>query len=152
MKPVRLIKFKRKKIMYVIEYATEINTKDTKILLDGLSVHAKASKDLAPAEQFAFFLRDHEKKIIGGCEGSIYYGCIFVDLLWVAASIRNQGYGSRLMREAEKLGRDKYCLFMAVNTMDWEGLEFYKKLGFEVEFVRKGYSKDSTAYFLRKNL
>jgi ribosomal protein S18 acetylase RimI-like enzyme len=40
--------------------------------------------------------------------------------------------------------------FSTVNTMDWEALDFYKKLGYEVEFERHGFLKDSIFYFLRK--
>jgi len=38
------------------------------------------------------------------------------------------------------------------HTFDWEALDFYKKLGFYVEFERKGFDKNSVFYFLRKDL
>ncbi len=41
---------------------------------------------------------------------------------------------------------------MVVNTMDFEALNFYKKLGYMVEFERRGFEKDSIMYFLCKNL
>lgn len=34
--------------------------------------------------------------------------------------------------------------------MDWEALGFYQKLGFIIEFERRGFLKDSVFYFLRK--
>ena len=55
------------------------------------------------------------------------------------------------MLEAEKFGRSKGCNFAAVNTMNWEALEFYKKLGYHIEFERHGFFKDSIFYFLRKD-
>jgi len=39
-----------------------------------------------------------------------------------------------------------------IHTMDWEALEFYKNLGYEVEFARVGYKKNSTMYILKKGL
>jgi ribosomal protein S18 acetylase RimI-like enzyme len=42
--------------------------------------------------------------------------------------------------------------FVTLTTMDWEALPFYRKLGYEVEFVREGYEKNSKMYALRKNL
>jgi hypothetical protein len=36
--------------------------------------------------------------------------------------------------------------------MDWEALPFYQKLGYEVEFTREGFQKNSKMYFLRKEL
>lgn len=55
------------------------------------------------------------------------------------------------MLAAEKFGKENGCTFAAVNTMDWEALDFYKTLGYEVEFERHGFQKDSIFYFLRKN-
>src|SRR5690348_12670369 len=42
--------------------------------------------------------------------------------------------------------------FIAVNTMDFEALGFYIKLGFTVEIERKGFDKNSSMFFLRKDL
>lgn len=56
------------------------------------------------------------------------------------------------MKEAEKLAYDNHCNFIAVNTMDFEALDFYKKLGFVIEFERHGFDKNSTMYFLRKDV
>jgi ribosomal protein S18 acetylase RimI-like enzyme len=56
------------------------------------------------------------------------------------------------MQKAETLAKQSGCRFIAVNTFDWEALEFYKKLGFYVEFERKGFDKNSTFCFLRKDL
>ncbi len=54
--------------------------------------------------------------------------------------------------EAEKLGIEHQCVSAAVNTGDWEALDFYKKLGFRVELERRGLAKNSIFYFLRKDL
>ena len=56
------------------------------------------------------------------------------------------------MQEAETLGKKEGCNFATVNTMDWEALHFYEKLGYMIEFVREGYQKNSKMYFLRKEL
>jgi hypothetical protein len=38
------------------------------------------------------------------------------------------------MENSENLATDNECNFVAVNTMDFEALQFYKKLRYEVEF------------------
>lgn len=55
------------------------------------------------------------------------------------------------MQSAEILGKDKGCMFSTVNTMDWEALDFYQRLGYEIEYKRSGYSNDSILFFLKKN-
>ena len=90
--------------------------------------------------------------LTGRCNGNTLYGSLYIDQLWVTESLRNIGYGAELINAAEQFGKDKGCTFATVNTMDWEALEFYKKMGYGIEFERHGYSKNSTFYFLRKSL
>jgi len=56
------------------------------------------------------------------------------------------------MHEAEKIGVEQGALFVTLNTMDWEALPFYQKLGYSIEFIREGYEKDSKMFMLRKTL
>ena len=141
---------------YKIFYEKKAAVKDLDKLGQGLAEHADVMKGHLPGSAFTFFIRDNKYKIKGkvkgGCHGCIYYGCLYVDQLWIDETLRHQGYGTQLMQAAEKLAREESCLFMTVCTMDWEALNFYKKLGFVVEFERHGYLKDSVLYFLRKNL
>lgn len=72
--------------------------------------------------------------------------------IWVDEKLRGQGYGTKLMQLAKEHARKNSCSFVSVNTMNFEAPEFYKKLGFYVEFERHGFDKNSIFYFLRKDL
>ena len=137
---------------YKIKYEPKPDQKDIQVLGDGIQAYATLKKNQPKIEFFAFFVRDENNNIMGGCNGSMYYGCHYIDNLWVDQKLRGKKIGTELMKAAERLAREKGCLFSTVNTMDWEALGFYKKLGYEVEFIRKGYLQDSTFYFLRKDL
>lgn len=137
---------------YTIAYDPAPTNDDTKRIWEGISEHAKQKKGLTPGKSFAFFVKDEHDQMKGGCSGYIFYGCLYVDLLWVDESLRGKSYGSQMMKAAEKLAIENGCNFVAVNTMDFEALEFYKKLGYTVEFERKGFDKNSSMYFLRKDL
>ena len=117
----------------------------------GIRDYAFEKKGHKPIEAFAISIRNENDEIKGGCNGAVYYGCLYVDQLWIKKEFRHQGLGKQLMNAAEILGKGKGCLFSTVNTMDWEALDFYKKLGYFVEFERKGYHKNSVFYFLRKD-
>lgn len=123
----------------------------TRTLSNGIRDYAFEKKGLDPIESFALSLKDENNAIKGGSNGTLYYGCLYIDQLWVDKNYRSKGFGAKLMHTAENLGRERGCLFSTVNTMDWEALDFYKKLGYFVEFERKGYQKDSIFYFLRKD-
>lgn len=135
-----------------ISYEKNPDPKDINFLTQGIIDYAKVKKDHKPMEPFAFFIRDENGNVIAGCNGNIGYDWVYVDQLWVSESHRGQGYGSALMKSAEELGKQKNCVFAAVNTMDWEAPEFYQKLGYQIEFERHGLAKNSVFYYLRKTL
>lgn len=137
---------------YQITFETNPSPDDIQVLGDNIMTHAQQQKGQDPLEFFAFFIRDEGNKIIGGCNGCTLYGSLYIDQLWVADLLRNQGYGTQLIKAAEQFGNEHQCTFATVNTMDWEALGFYQKLGFEIEFVRHGFKHDSRFYFLRKAL
>jgi ribosomal protein S18 acetylase RimI-like enzyme len=137
--------------MYKILYESNPNSDDIHVLSLGITEYAKQQKGVAPIEPFGFFIRDEDGKVVGGCNGNIGYGWIYVDQLWVDESLRGKGYGTSLMQAAEELGRKKECISAAVNPMSWEALDFYKKLGYHVEFERHRVAGNSIFYFLRKD-
>ncbi|STX83881.1 N-acetyltransferase GCN5 [Legionella donaldsonii] len=126
------------------------NPDDVQILTNGVKEYAKQQRGFESLDFFACFIRDADNSIIGGCSGGTLYGGLHVDNLWVGESIRHQGWGTKLLQAALRYGNEKGCAFATVNTMDWEAIEFYKKLRFELEFERHGFQKNSIFYFLRK--
>jgi ribosomal protein S18 acetylase RimI-like enzyme len=137
---------------YQISYEKNPQSDDIQILNDGIMAQARQKKGMKQLDFFAFFLRDDDGRIVGGCAGDNMYGGLFVGQLWVSDHLRGKGYGTQLMQKAETLANESRCSFIAVNTFDWEALDFYKKLGFYVEFERKGFDKNSIFYFLRKDM
>lgn len=133
----------------MLVFKNKPSQKDIQVLSDGIMQYAK-EKGFDPLDFFAFFIRDEHNTIVGGCSGNTLYGCLYIDQLWVDESLRNRGYGVELVLAAEKYGKEKGCTFATVNTMSWEGLGFYQKLGFQIEFERHGFQQDSIFYFLRK--
>lgn len=137
---------------YQLSFEASPNSNDIQILGDGIMAYAKQKNGFMPFDFFAFFIRDNNNTIVGGCNGNTLYGCLYIDQIWLDESLRNQGYGTQLIQEAEKYGLEKDCTFITVNTMSWEALGFYQKLGFKIEFERHGFQHDSIFYFLRKEL
>lgn len=137
---------------YHFEYQEEPIQEDEQVLNDGISDEAALKKNMERIKPFRIFIKDAQGVVLGGASGTIFYGSLYVDMLWLKEELRHQGLGRKLMMEAEKIGRERQCTFVTLNTMDWEALSFYQKLGYEIEFVRKGYSNDSQMYMLRKEL
>ena len=137
---------------YHFEYQEEPIQEDEQVLNDGISAESALKKNMEPIKPFRVFIKNANGIVLGGASGTIFYGSLYVDMLWLKSELRGQGLGKKLMMEAEKIGRERQCTFVTLNTMDWEALSFYQKLGYEIEFVRGGYVNESTMYMLRKNL
>ena len=134
-----------------LSFETEDASLLIRTLSNGIRDYAFEKKEQGPVVPFAISLTDESNAIKGGCNGILYYGCLYIDQLWIDKDYRGKGFGTQLIQAAENLGRERGCLFSTINTMDWEALGFYKKSGYFIEFQRTGYHKDSIFYFLRKD-
>jgi GNAT superfamily N-acetyltransferase len=112
------------------------NQEDIQVLIHGITDYAKQQRGFDALDFYAFFIRDENNTIVGGCNGGTLYGGLHIDSLWVSDTIRNKGWGTKLVNAVLTYGKEKNCNFATVNTMDWEALGFYQKLGFKTEFQR----------------
>jgi GNAT superfamily N-acetyltransferase len=94
------------------------------ILYAGLNDEAVAAKEMNRVNTFGICIKNELQNILVGAKGAVLYGNLYVDALWINKKIRHQGWGAKLMAEAEKIGKECGCTFATVNTMDWEALLF----------------------------
>ncbi len=132
------------------EYQKNPNEKDLNILLEGINNEA-TEHGMSRVQPFGIYLKDGEK-VVGGVYGYYIYGCVHTDMLWLSKEMRHKGWGLKLMRESEAIARVRKCKFATANTMDWEALPFYQKLGYQIEFTQEGYEMNSKMYRLRKKI
>lgn len=109
--------------------------------------------EFGEAHPFAFFIRDEKNQIIAGCNGSVIFGSIYTDQLWVHPAHRKNGLGHKLMEAVHDYGRSVGCSVATVATMSFQGAKsFYEKLGYVSDFERPGYTQNSSCHFMRKEL
>lgn len=105
------------------------------------------------AHPFAFFIRDEKNQIIAGCNGSVVFGSIYTDQLWVHPDHRKKRLGHQLMEAVHDYGLKSGCSMATVATMSFQGAKtFYEKLGYVSDFERIGYAKNSSFIFLKRSL
>ncbi len=138
--------------MFEILFAGRPAPEDLAFLTQKLDEHAMQFAEIPPAEKFLFKVMDAQNQPVAGCTGNIFYGGLFLNLLWVDEKLRGQKYGTRLVQAAENLARDRNCKMICIRTMSWQALDFYKKLGYVVELAQGGFIYNSTMYHLRKDL
>jgi len=79
--------------------------------------------------------RDAAGDVQAGLRGVTAYNWLFVEWLWVAEPYRRQGFGSRLLLDAEAIARERRCASCYLDTFGFQAPDFYKRHGY-TEFGR----------------
>ena len=71
-------------------------------------------------------------KLIAGLNGYMTaFKILYIDTVFVQEEYRRQGVGTELIKEAEKRAKALGANIIRLDTFNWQGREFYKKLGYE---------------------
>lgn len=126
---------------------------DIDFLTQGINDDSVEKGICEKAYPFAFFIRNSAGELMAGYNGSVVYGVIYTDQLWVHVNQRRQGYGRLLMEKVHQLAIDKQCTMATVSTLSFQDAHhFYHSLGYVCDFERPGYSEGGILYFMKKNL
>jgi GNAT superfamily N-acetyltransferase len=82
-------------------------------------------------EKLALAIREAER-LIAGLSAEIFWNALHIDLLWVAAEHRRQGYGRSLLQRAEEFGRERGCDVAYLSTFGFHAPPFYVAMGYRV--------------------
>lgn len=122
--------------MVNIEFKEEIEEDFYKIIDEEFNKFAIENGVICNYKSFAFVAKDGDK-FIGIITGNSYYKEVHISDLIVVEEYRHKHIGSKLMKAVEEHFKDKEFENMNLTTYGFQAPEFYKKCGFEVEFVRK---------------
>ncbi|MCE2943861.1 MAG: GNAT family N-acetyltransferase [Lysobacteraceae bacterium] len=93
---------------------------------------------------------DGDDEMVGGLAGQYGLGWLHVDMLAVSPERRRTGIGMQLLDQAEHWARQRGALGVHLETIEFQALEFYTKLGYR----RFGEQADNppgyTRYYLEK--
>lgn len=97
------------------------------------------------------FIAKENDKVIGIITGHSYYKEVHIGDLIVLEEYRNKHIGTKLVEMVEDYYKDKGFENMNLTTYRFQAPEFYKKCGFDVEFIRENKENPKlTKYFLIK--
>lgn len=97
-------------------------------------------------------LKDDNGDIVAGINSAICWNWMEISILWVDDNYRSQGYGKRLLEEAEKVARAKKCTFIKLDTFSFQAPEFYKKYGYKVIATIEDAPLGSKHFYYKKDL
>ena len=110
----------------------------------------------ADEEEFVLKIVNEAGKMIGGCVATAYeyhWSRVLLDELWVDERYRHHGIGSMILREVERIAREKGCRVVTLGTTSYMARPFYEKHGYTVFTTLKkanGYLSYSLVKYLDK--
>jgi ribosomal protein S18 acetylase RimI-like enzyme len=91
-------------------------------------------------------------EIVGGLIGHWHWEWLHIEVLAVSKHLRRQGWGRKLMAEAERLAMTAGCHSAWVDTFSFQARPFYERLGYHVFGELADYPTGQTRFFLVKKL
>ena len=98
------------------------------------------------------FVEEEDGKILGAITGRAYYNEVHIGDLIVSKDCRRSGLGSKLVKAVEADYSGKCYDIITLTTFGFQAPEFYKKLGYKIEFVRENKDPKLSKYFLSKSI
>ena len=96
-------------------------------------------------------IEDVNGQIIAGVLSKMYcWNCLYVDVLWVKEEYRKDGLGSKLLKEIEKVAKEKGCHLIHMDTFDFQAKDFYIKHGYEIFGILDECPQGHKRYYMKK--
>ncbi len=138
--------------MINVEYVNELDENLYKLIDDEFNKYAEKNDVCCDYKTFSFIAKEDEI-FVGIITGHSYYNEIHIGDLIVLEEYRNKHIGSMLVKAVEDYFKDKKFENINLTTYGFQAPEFYKKCGYEIEFIRKNKNNPKLdKYFLVKDL
>ena len=137
-----------------MEYRIEDLTKEEAAYIGGKINEIVPREVDADEEEFVLKVENEAGEIVGGCIAQAYeyrWSRMFLDTLWVDERYRHHGLGSMLLREVERIAREKGCRVVTLGTASYMARPFYEKHGYTV-FTTLKHANGYLSYSLVKYL
>ena len=129
----------------------EPKPEDKKVMVDGMLAYHANNGHPRKTEIYSILLKDKENNVKGSVIVTFLWNGMHIDSLWIDESIRNQDWGSKLMKMVEEEGIKKGCTIAYTDTFTWQAPKFYEKLGYEMYGKLNDFPKgNSLCYFVKK--
>jgi len=124
-----------------------------KVIEDGLNGYNVEQAGYWDSRPLAVLASDPETaEVLGGILGRTSFGLLFIDLVFLPASVRAKGLGGRVLAMAEAEARERGCHRGVLYTISFQAPGFYERRGWR-EFGRIPCDPPGTArVFMTKEL
>lgn len=138
--------------MIEIEFKENLDDDFYKLIDDEFNKFALKNNVVCNYVPFNFIAKDNGK-VVGVITGHSYYQEVHIGDLIVLEAYRNKHIGTKLLESVESYYKGRGFGNINLTTYQFQAPEFYKKCGFEVEFIRENKKEPKLSkYFLVKQL
>ncbi|ENK1244461.1 GNAT family N-acetyltransferase [Clostridium sporogenes] len=134
----------------------ESSSEESDLIVDRLVEYNLSKVPVKQEDTFLWINRvveDTKGEIIAGILSKIYcWNCMYIDALWVKEEYRKNGLGTKLLKEVEKIAKDKNCNLIHLDTFDFQAKDFYIKHGYEIFGILDECPENHKRYFMKKNI
>lgn len=136
--------------MVNIEYRETIDEEIGKLINTGFGEYANKNSVVCNYSPFCFIAKENDE-IIGIVTGHSYYSEVHISDLLVLEQYRGKHIGRQLVNTVENYYKEKGFKHISLSTYDFQASDFYRKCGFQIEFVRNDIENPKlTKYFFIK--
>ena len=122
-------------------------------VLDGLNAHNEAAAGPHGYRTLTLSVRrPGEDRPAGGLVGQVFYGWLYVRLLYLPEDLRGRGLGAALLRRAEAEARARGCVGVHLDTFSFQARPFYERQGYTVFGTIEDHPPGHRRHFLMKRL
>ncbi len=138
---------------YTLILENNPKAEDKQLVRDGLeAINFQARQIPQDYLELVLLVRANDGTVMGGLLGGTYWQWLHVGTLWVHEDLRGQGFGSDMLKAAEREAVKRGCHSAFLDTMSWQALPFYQKYGYSVYGQLEDFPLGHTRYYLQKRL
>ncbi|MFA9378773.1 MAG: GNAT family N-acetyltransferase [Lachnotalea sp.] len=130
----------------------EIMENDKDDIFKGLLEFNLARIENKNPKDLGIYLEDETGIKIAGLIGNTHGNWLKVEYLWVSKVLRGQHIGSKILKKAEEIAKERGCKYVFLDTFSFQAPEFYKKYGYQEVFTLEEYPVSGKRHYFTKIL
>lgn len=103
-------------------------------------------------ERLVLSIRDDDGVLLAGLSADFHWNCMYLDVLWVEPKHRKKGLGSSLLRQAERIAKERSYELIYLSTFQFQAPGFYAKHGYSLVGKLPGVPRNSSRQWFSKVL
>ncbi len=103
-------------------------------------------------QRMCFAVYGPGQEVVGGVVGEVFWGWLFIELLWVRDELRGRGYGHRLLEAVEEEACKRGARHAYLDTFSFQAPDFYKRHGYRVFGELPDFPPGHHRFFFTKEL